>query len=85
MTNRAPGGLRRNVSLVTPLSTLRSTSPAGKDDGDNSEEALKDPMNSIQQVQTSRDATVDKLGNLLTDSSELEKKFQKDRLSVINR
>ena len=77
MINRTPGGLRRNVSLVTPLSTLRSTSPAGQDDGDDSEDAMKDPMSSIQQVQASTDATVDKLANLLTDSSELEKSFRK--------
>ena len=82
--NRTPGGFRRNVSLVTPLSALRSTSPAKQDDGD--DEETKD--NSFQQIRASTDATgetVDKLATLLSDGSELEKKFQKDRLSVINR
>ena len=82
--NRTPGGFRRNVSLVTPLSALRSTYPAKQDDGD--DEETKD--NSFQQIRASTDATgetVDKLATLLSDGNELEKKFQKDRLSVINR
>ena len=76
------------MRLVTPLSTMRSTSPAEQDDGDDGEDAMKDSESSIQQRRASKDATVetvDKLAGIFADSSGLEKKIQKDRLSVINR
>ena len=85
---KTPDGSRTHVRLVTPLSTMRSTSPAEQDDGDDSEDAMKDSESSIQQRRASKDATVetvDKLADLLSDSGEHEKKFQKDRLPVINR
>ena len=77
--NRTPGGSRAHVRLVTPLSTMRSTSPAEQDDGDECEDAMKDSESSIQQRRASKDATVetvDKSADLLSGSSELEKKFQ---------
>ena len=74
--NRTPGGLRRNVCLVTPLTALRGTSPAKQDDGDDEEN--KDV--SFRQISASTDATegtVDRLASILSDGSELEKSFRR--------
>ena len=86
---RTPGGLKGpTVAQVTPAS-MQSLHSATQDDGEDDSEVTKDPMvTSFQQVRASTDATaarVEKLADQVSDNSDLEKKFQKDRLSVINR
>ena len=68
------------TASMTPLQVLRSKSPATHDDGAEEE----DKNDSFPQIRASTDATggtVDRLATIISDSSELEKKFQKDRLS----
>ena len=87
---RTPFGLKGPIlAQVTPAS-MQSRPMATQDDGEDDSEVMKDPMiTSFQQdLRASTDATVarvDKLADQVSDNSDLEKKFQKERLSVINR